>query len=94
MSIAFPVTEMRGSAEWIVAMTSLAGVQLLGVAVALHLSRLKPNGRQTPAMRMKPELTQEQAAVQAGIAAVDIDESAAEESKSAIREIWRRVPNP
>ncbi len=93
MSIAFPVTEIRDSLEWMVAMASLAAVQLLGVAVALNFSRLKPKARPASAMPMKPEPAQEKAGEQAPIAAVDFDESAAEESSSAIREIWRRVPN-
>jgi hypothetical protein len=91
MPIAFPVSENRNWVEWVAGMASLGVIQLLGVSVALKLWRLKAKRTPASAIEIKPESTQ-------GISAAPerlmiLDGSAAERSKSAIREIWREVPN-
>jgi hypothetical protein len=93
MPIAFQVTENRNWVEWVVGMASLGVIQSLGVAVALNLWRLKPKGRPASAMHMNADRNEEQTAAQTPQVTVIFDGGAAENSKSAIREIWRGVPN-
>jgi hypothetical protein len=91
MPMAFPISENRNWVEWVVGMASLGVIQLVGVSVALNLWRLKAKKTAAPAIQIKPKSTQ--GTIAAPERLMILDGSAAERSKSAIREIWREVPN-